>query len=207
MGYASTVRRQIYLRTKSCKNKRQIECKGFIAINIQESKLASINRISLDKRKKRHLKEFELLEKQDLEQNHRSFSLCKYCLCKITINLFFTPLLAAGLIKEGEIEKFESYRKRKILGLPNDIKSSSIRGISTWYKIDTLDILRKLSTKTLKEATKQQTLNFYFKDLYEETLRRKPTRIILPKKIVDLALELQQTDDFNFKPQTLLQCS
>jgi hypothetical protein len=60
---------------------------------------------------------------------------------------YFTSLLAARLVTCKEIQDYENYLKRRILGLPNDIKSSAINNVTGWYDKTTIDIIVNLSKR------------------------------------------------------------
>ena len=57
---------------------------------------------------------------------------------------FMTSLKIVGLIDEEYINKYEDYLKRKLLKLPNDVKSVVVRNTTSWYNRPTLDTINML---------------------------------------------------------------
>jgi hypothetical protein len=67
----------------------------------------------------------------------------------------FTPLFGANLISEQEIDRYETYLKRTLLRIPNDIKSNSIDNVTSWSKMPISSTINRIYSKlVLKEHNK-----------------------------------------------------
>lgn len=58
---------------------------------------------------------------------------------------YITPMVATAIMKKEEIAKLEGHIKRKILGFPNDIRTSVLNSITNTYKESTTDLISRLA--------------------------------------------------------------
>ena len=54
---------------------------------------------------------------------------------------FFTPCIASGLLKLSDASSYEALMRRKLLGLPNDVKSSTVLNLTSQYDRTTQHII------------------------------------------------------------------
>ena len=106
-----------------------------------------------------------------------------------------TPLLGAGILKPDCIRQVEMLCLRRLLRLPNDIKSDVIRNLSSQYQRPTLELIEELDQRAMIKVTKQPKLESYInneQEISQKTTRRRNRVLYIERRILDLILAVSQ---------------
>lgn len=104
-----------------------------------------------------------LIKTKDTKVYHSLFT----AFVRSLIIYHFTPLLAAGIIDVSDIEHFEMFLLRKMLGLPNDVKSAVIKSVNDHYLRETKEVILDLSQKILRKIESQLKIDELLSKKYD----------------------------------------
>ena len=103
---------------------------------------------------------------------------------------FMTAMKAVGMVTDHDMSQFEGYLLRKVLKLPNDIRSGVIKNTSNWSSRSTVQVVNELAAQTLVKCLPDPIPEVVNSILPPKAFFQREKKIIIQKPVHEMMMSV-----------------